>query len=282
MMQRRQPIVSSAFYVLATLLALASQLAIAQSNKPEWVSDAEDALIGKWTNDGEGSLPVDQFQIRLERDVLKIVLAEAESSDDPADQLYLLSSRDDQDTAVAYASHQDKSMDMHLTLKLRDDAVHVELIEIVKNASGAVNRISNATFTRATDAELDSKSDAKKMADKKDPSATKNSARTAAKQKPKATPKTGKIVGQIETRSTMRGTLGLTPAPEKMSPAEGTIAVAGANPRFDFANLPEGEYTLSFKGTVNGSTKSIVWKGLKIDVAGGSPSLTLSLRGDER
>ncbi|TWU31938.1 hypothetical protein Poly41_58260 [Novipirellula artificiosorum] len=90
-----------------------------------------------------------------------------------------------------------------------------------------------------------------------------------------APPMLGRIKGRIESRSAMRGKLVLSPAPDKIRPGD-TIEVGGANPAFDFSNVPAGEYTLTFQGTVNNSTRTYVWSGLKIDVAGGKPSLSLS------
>ena len=87
---------------------------------------------------------------------------------------------------------------------------------------------------------------------------------------PPAPPKKGKIVGKIDTRSTMRGTFRLSPAPDKMVPESGEVPAGGPNPEFNFSNLPAGEYTLTFEGTVNNSRKPpMVWEGLKIDTAGG-------------
>ena len=87
---------------------------------------------------------------------------------------------------------------------------------------------------------------------------------------PPPPPPNGKIVGVIETRSTFRGTFTLDPAPDKMVPENGEISVGEPNPRFEFSNLPPQQYTLTFKGTVNGTTvEPMTWPGLKIDTAGG-------------
>ena len=99
----------------------------------------------------------------------------------------------------------------------------------------------------------------------------------------KASPKEikrGKIAGRIETRSSLRGTLKLSPAPKKISPRSGEIKIGGANPQFKFTNVPEGEYVLIFAegGTKDGRTmEKKIWSGLKIHNAGGKESLNLKL-----
>lgn len=93
---------------------------------------------------------------------------------------------------------------------------------------------------------------------------------------PPPPPKKGSIRGQIESGHTMRGTLSLSPVPAKMRPSDGKIELGSSNPRFEFSNLPAGDYTLNFKGTVNNRSKTMSWSGLKTDEAGGPPTNTLT------
>ena len=124
--------------------------------------------------------------------------------------------------------------------------------------------------------------DGKKSASRKQPAASsrKKSASKAKNSKAKRAPKVGTIAGQIKTRSTLRGTISISPVEKSMRPADGTIKVSGTNPRFDFSNLPKGEYMVQFAGTINGSSRTVDWKGIKADPADKSP-VSLSLRTTE-
>ena len=82
--------------------------------------------------------------------------------------------------------------------------------------------------------------------------------------KPKVA-KRGPLEGRIDIGSTLRGTLTLSPVPdEKISPKNGELDISGSRPTFSFGNVPEGEYSLSFKGTMQGSSKTFTWGGLNI------------------
>ncbi len=85
---------------------------------------------------------------------------------------------------------------------------------------------------------------------------------------PPPTPKPaerGTLAGKIDIGSTLRGKLTLSPVPSKISPADGVLSIGDSRPSFSFSNVPEGEYTLVFEGTVAGAIKSFTWKGLVIN-----------------
>jgi hypothetical protein len=82
-------------------------------------------------------------------------------------------------------------------------------------------------------------------------------------EKPKEA-KRGPLQGSIDIGSTLRGTLRMSPVPEKIVPKNGVLQISGSRPSFSFGNVPEGAYTLTFKGTMQGSSKTFTWEGLNI------------------
>lgn len=72
----------------------------------------------------------------------------------------------------------------------------------------------------------------------------------------------GLLIGQVASGSTMRGLLTLSPLADGTRPQE-PIAVGGSNPSFRFENVPNGEYTLTFEGTIRGSRSTLKWEKLK-------------------
>lgn len=86
----------------------------------------------------------------------------------------------------------------------------------------------------------------------------------------------GRLHGVINTRAGMSGTLTLSPAPKPVTSKEKTIL--GQDRRFDFGPLPEGKYTLKFKGNIQNISKTLAWKELDIDTTPNkSKPLSLSL-----
>ncbi|WP_372895418.1 hypothetical protein [Stieleria sp.] len=75
--------------------------------------------------------------------------------------------------------------------------------------------------------------------------------------------KMGWLHGVLDTRAGMNGTLFLSPAPAPVNSKEKTIL--GQDKRFDFGPLPEGKYSLKFKGTKQNTSVTLTWKDLEID-----------------
>ena len=89
-------------------------------------------------------------------------------------------------------------------------------------------------------------------------------------------PKMGRLHGVINTRAGMSGTLTLKPAPDPVTSKEKDIF--GQDRRFDFGPLPEGTYTLTFKGAVSNKSRTLTWKELEVDTtAGKTKPLSLDL-----
>ncbi|MCO8121105.1 hypothetical protein NHH03_05095 [Stieleria sp. TO1_6] len=94
--------------------------------------------------------------------------------------------------------------------------------------------------------------------------------------KPAAEPKMGWLHGVINTRAGISGTLTLDAAPNTANSKSKSIL--GQDRRFNFGPVPEGEYTLKFKGAISNKLKSLSWPGLKADVtANKSKPLSLDL-----
>ncbi|QDV45625.1 hypothetical protein Enr13x_55040 [Stieleria neptunia] len=88
--------------------------------------------------------------------------------------------------------------------------------------------------------------------------------------------KMGWLHGVLDTRAGMNGTLFLSPAPAPVNSKEKTIL--GQDKRFDFGPLPEGKYSLKFKGTKQNTSVTLTWKDLEIDTTPKkSKPLSLSL-----
>jgi hypothetical protein len=270
----------SAFALVAAVASLSlffPNQSSAQDGKPKWISDAETALVGTWQDTSDGSDAMPGLEILINKDKLKVRVVDPESDDDSYDQLYVLKGPDGENdgSANAFASIVTEFGDMHLMLSLQGEDLGVDAVKIIKDSSGWPNQIVSSSFIKVSDQELD---DAKRRATSpgKESAAKKPSRKKAAK--------IGRISGEIATRSTLRGTIRLTPTdkdaqlPEKIRPADGLIKVSGANPRFDFTRLPSGKYDLHFEGTINGSSRAVDWKGIETDPADSSPSLSLSLR----
>ena len=94
-------------------------------------------------------------------------------------------------------------------------------------------------------------------------------------------PKIGRLHGVIDTRANLYGTLSISPAPRGVNRKEKDIS--GTDKSFDFGPLPEGKYTLEFKGFKNGqSVEPMSWKELDIDTtAAKSKPLALDLNDAE-
>jgi hypothetical protein len=170
---------------------------------------------------------------------------------------------------------------MHLMLSLDGQNMNVEAVQIYKDGSGRTNRIVSTTYVQSADQRESvggKASDGKGASSSKPAASSRTKSSSATKMsKAKRAPKVATIAGQIETRSTLRGEIRIFPVAKNMRPAEGTINVSGTNPSFDFSNLPEGEYTIHFEGTINGASRIVDWKGVKADPADKSP-VSLSLR----
>lgn len=77
-------------------------------------------------------------------------------------------------------------------------------------------------------------------------------------------PAMGWLHGIVDTRATIRGTLTIDSPPKSMTTSKET-PIEPSSRQFSFGPLPEGKYTLEFKGTVAGRTRPMVWKDLEID-----------------
>ncbi len=286
-MRRRFPCaIVAAIATFSFFYTVVAGSANAQDGNPEWVAEAESALIGTWTDESD-ALP--NLDIRINRDVLKIsaIDPDSDSEDETYEHLYVLAGPDDEssDTARAFASIDTEFGEMHLMLSINGDDLNVEAVQIYKDGSGRTNRMVSSTFVLSDDQEMsgdETATDGKRSASRKKSavSSRKKSTSTAKKSKAKRSPKVGTIAGQIKTRSTLRGTISISPVEKSMRPADGIVKVSVTNPRFDFSNLPEGEYKVQFEGTINGSSRTVDWKGIKADPADKSP-VSLSLRTTE-
>ncbi|MCC9602678.1 hypothetical protein LOC67_19175 [Stieleria sp. JC731] len=77
--------------------------------------------------------------------------------------------------------------------------------------------------------------------------------------------KKGWLHGKIDTRAGLNGVLTLSPAPSPVNMSSKEIV--GQDRSFDFGLLPEGEYTLKFKGSISNKARTLTWEGLKIDTS---------------
>lgn len=265
----------SAFALVVAVASLSlffPNLTSAQDGKPKWISDAETALVGTWQDTSEKMLDLD---IRRNRDVLRIRIVDPDSNDQSYDPVYVLANPEGDDSTHAFASIDGEGVVLHLILKLQGEDLGVDAVKIIKDSSGRPNQIFRSSFVLASDQDVD---DAKKRA------TSPGKGSTAKKPSRKKAPKVGRISGEITTRSTLRGTIRLTPTDkdaqlsEKIRPENGLIKVSGTNPQFDFTQLPSGKYDLHFEGTINGSSRAVDWRGIKTDPVDSSPSLSLTLR----
>ncbi|MCD0461332.1 RodZ family helix-turn-helix domain-containing protein [Roseiconus lacunae] len=79
--------------------------------------------------------------------------------------------------------------------------------------------------------------------------------------------KKGWLHGKIDTRAGLNGTLTLSPAPDPVNMKSKDIV--GQDRSFNFGLLPEGKYTLKFKGSVSNKAKTLTWEDLEIDTSRG-------------
>jgi hypothetical protein len=257
--------------------------AVKQVEKETWQQNAEDALEGVWILDEDKKSVIPKLKISFNDGQLQIQFwgrgsTDEEPSDDASDLHVLARYADaevDGETAVAFTTREADYGVMHFTLKLQDDVLAMDGIKIVKDPSVRVNRIISATYSLNGDQRGNDESNGKPNT----ASNGNNPAKVAndKKQDAKKPAKLGAVAGKIETGSTLRGLITLSPLPPKVRPTSG-IEASGTNPQFSFVNVPEGEYTLTFQGTVNGETTTLSWKGLEIDSTGGTPKLSLSVR----
>ena len=270
-----------------------------EPEKAAWQQDAEEALVGIWELSESSQNVIPKFKISLEEEQLQIQFWGRGSTDDEpsedADDLSVLSryrgSEIKGESAVAFATHDADYGVMHFTLKLRNEVLTMDGIKIVKDPTEKVNRIITASYMLEGTASEDDPEEAEEKSDAEDEmkqasdEAENDSDKTVAEndseavKKPEAEPpvKRGIVGGKIETGSTLRGTITLSPMPAKVTPTSG-IEVGGSNPKFSFSSVPEGDYSVVFQGTVNGTTQTLTWKGLEVDTSGGTPKLALSVR----
>ena len=256
--------------VAASYFCIATTCTAQDDSKPKWIAEAESALVGTWQDTDERMPDLD---IRINRDVLKVRMIDPEAEEESYDQLFVLANSESDEGTNAFASIDAEGVETHLTMLLKDENLQVNVVQIYKDSSGRANRMVNVTYI-ASEADDDDPAPNRKRVS----SARKTSRSKAKKSGSASASKLGRISGEIATRSTLRGIISLTPAPKSIRPADGLIKISGTNPKFDFTKLPAGEYDLSFKGTINGSTRTVEWKGIKPDPPGSDPSLSLSLR----
>lgn len=79
--------------------------------------------------------------------------------------------------------------------------------------------------------------------------------------------KMGWLHGEIDYPSGVNGTLTLSPAPPTLTRNEKSIV--GQDLSFDFGPLPEGKYTLRFRGSIDNRLVRLVWPDLEIDTTDG-------------
>lgn len=259
----------------------------AQEGSPQWVDEAESALVGTWTDTAAESDRLPDLDVRINRDVLKISAVDSDAEDEIYEQLYVLAGPSNKnggqesDTIRGFASMDADFGEMHLMLSLDGKDLNVEAVQIYKDGSGRTNRIVSTTYVQSVDQRKsvsDKVSDGKSASSRKPAASSRTKSNSTTKMsKAKRSPKVATIAGKIETRSTLRGEIRISPVAKNMQPAEGIIKVSGTNPSFDFSNLPEGKYTIHFDGTINGASRVVDWNGVKADSADKSP-VSLSLR----
>ncbi|TWT82342.1 hypothetical protein CA13_38040 [Planctomycetes bacterium CA13] len=249
----------------------------AQETKTKPVSGAVKALVGTWERSGGPENWVPKLKVTQVEDELQFQFwgkaSKADKSFGPAQTLHIVSryGEGQAEDAIAFTTYEGSNGEIHFFLILQEGVLGLESVKIVDNAPSN-NRLVSCTYTKqgAEKALTNDSEEDEQMADATDAESKTLDA------KEKVEPKKGKIAGRIETASTMRGTLVLSPSPESVQPQSG-IAVGSTNPQFSFSDVPEGEYGLEFRGTINGVTKNIVWTGLEVDLEAAEPT-TLSLR----
>ena len=276
----RKPFFRLGLIVFAVSLANCMDVGHAQQGIANWRIHAEKSLLGIWEKDESISRPyaIPKFKIWMES-------ADATPKiqflgRDTANDLHVLArsgAADPRATVVAFLLHKIGDDLVHVTLELRDDQLVLEGAKIVHDSREDINRFFGATYSRTSVFSMPVRSARRDSAVNPIGGRSDNYSWPTQRMVVKREPRVGKIVGQIDTRSTLRGTLTLRPYPKQASPSDG-IKVGSVSPKFRFSNVPEGVYTLSFRGTVNGTSRVLNWKGLKIDVAGGKPSLSLKIR----
>ena len=80
--------------------------------------------------------------------------------------------------------------------------------------------------------------------------------------------KMGRLHGVINVRAGISGDLSLVNPPNSITTKDEKY-ITGSDRRFDFGPLPEGKYSLKFKGAISNSSKSLTWKDLEIDTTAG-------------
>ncbi len=283
------------FCASTAMLFLSFSFASAQDEGSSWRVDAERALIGTWEAEEYDVPRIPKLKIERKGSDLQIEFwgrgAVTKDSYGPAEKLYVLSRYpdskfEDEETALAFATHEADYGLTHFTLRIFEDILHLEGVKIVKDTKNKAHRLITATYTKSSSPPSDAATD-KEMED-----ASEAAKPNAADEKPKAAVKRGTLAGRIESGSTLRGRLTLSPVPEgekplpdaekplpdaeKIEPADG-VEVSSANPPFKFANVPEGDYTIIFRGTANGVTKQLSWPGLSVNVSGADKPISLSV-----
>ena len=277
---RCKQVVQIGCVIVAGLLADSTGVSRAQDGISHWRLDARKSLLGVWERHEAGSNPyaIPRFKIWMESGDAspKIQFSGRDGSDD----LHILprpGAADPRASVVAFSLHRIGSDLVHVTLKLNGDDLLLKGAKIVNDSSEDIDRFFGATYSRTRVFSMPVASTRRNANVDFTGGVPGTSRQFAYGNAIKRQVRVGRISGKIDTRSTLRGTIRLTPYPKQVRPRDG-IKVGAARPQFGFSNVPEGVYTLTFQGTVNGTSKTLSWKGLRIDISGGKPSLSLKLR----
>ncbi|TWU42983.1 hypothetical protein Q31b_20170 [Novipirellula aureliae] len=250
----------------------------AQDEKRPSLAAQQKSLAGVWEISEESNYAVPKLEIALQGDQLGIQFflqtQSGQGKFGSAETLHLLSPFDGdesvpKDTILAFTTLSADDATMHFALTVLDGKMNVDAIKIASDGSQKLNRVISAGYAKSGNSSTtaDVSSDDKLASVDEESDDAENGSET------------GVIKGRVDTGSTLRGTFTLSPAPDNIEPGA-NIEVGGPRPAFAFSKLPKGEYSLTFKGTADGVSKTRVWGDLEIAAAGDEP-LILSLRSGE-
>ena len=126
-------------------------------NKPRWLAEGEQLLVGTWVNTAARTDAIPKVEILMEGGVLKMQPWGRTHPEDtpfgPPDPLRVLSRRSDRQPApeakvVAFATHRADFALKYFTLTFRDGKLDLEEVTVFTDGSGRSNRIYYATFAK--------------------------------------------------------------------------------------------------------------------------------------
>jgi hypothetical protein len=153
-----------AVHGVAILLAVAIKTNVTagdERQKPIWIADAEQELLGTWENADPNAKSLPKLDILMDGPDLKVRFwgktRPKISPYGPPDRLFVLSRNAafgpiEDNEVVAFATHDSSFAIRHYVLKLRDNKLHLEGVVIYTDNSGRSNRHVEATFRKTSDA----------------------------------------------------------------------------------------------------------------------------------